>query len=396
MKRQRTREPLSLLRPRGFVSLAALVLLTTLGVGCKKSDKSYARNLSKGFPKPKVPEDNPMTPAKVELGRHLFYDTRLSVTGEYSCSSCHQQERAFTDGRAQALGATGQLHPRSTMSLTNVAYGSRFGWANPLLTSVEKQAMSPLFNDHPIELGLAGHENELLDRLRADTRLRDQFAAAFPEDKGKEPISVAHIVRALGAFERTLISSDSLYDRYTQGRDNGAMPESAKRGEVLFNSERLACFHCHGGFNFTDSTLYEGKAFIEPAFHNNGLYNIDGKGGYPPGNTGVHEISGNPLDMGRFKAPTLRNIALTAPYMHDGSIATLEEVIDHYAAGGRTLTTGPYRGVGHDNPLKSETIGGFRLTASQRADLVAFLQSLTDEELLHDPRFSNPWVGRTR
>jgi cytochrome c peroxidase len=381
MKRLRTPHPLPLL-------LLGLVSLVPLGSGCK-SDKGYAWNLPSGFPKPKVPEDNPMNPAKVELGRQLFYDVRLSVTGQYSCASCHQQKKAFTDGRAQSLGATGQLHPRGSMSLANVAYGTSYGWANPILTSVEKQAMIPLFTEHPIELGLAGHENELLARLREDARYRAEFAAAFPEDKGKEPITVAHVVRAIGAFQRTLISCDSIYDRYTQGRDNGAMSESAKRGEVLFNSERLECFHCHGGFNFTDSTIYEGKAFVESAYHNNGLYNIDGKGGYPANNTGVHEISGNPLDMGRFKAPTLRNIALTAPYMHDGSIATLEEVIDHYSAGGRTIHDGPYAGNGSKNPNKSTFVQGFHLTPEERQDLLAFLRSLTDETFVNDPRFSD-------
>jgi cytochrome c peroxidase len=198
-----------------------------------------------------------------------------------------------------------------------------------------------------------------------------------------------HVGRAIGAFERTLISCDSVYDRYTQGRDDGAMSEAAKRGEALFNSERLECFHCHGGFNFTDSTIYEGKAFVEAAYHNNGLYNIDGKGGYPPSNTGVHEISGNPLDMGRFKAPTLRNIALTAPYMHDGSIATLEDVIDHYAAGGRTLHGGPNAGNGSKNPNKSSFVQGFQLTAEERQDLLAFLRSLTDETFVNEPKFSD-------
>ncbi|HEX2573352.1 MAG TPA: MbnH family di-heme enzyme [Polyangia bacterium] len=389
---QRSRPGLRAPRPTPLLllllGLLPLVSLASLGAGCK-SDKGYAWNLPNGFPKPKVPEDNPMNPAKVELGRRLFYDVRLSITGQYSCGSCHQQKHAFTDGRAQALGATGQLHPRGSMSLANVAYSTSYGWANPILTSVEKQALIPLFIEHPVELGLAGHENELLARLRDDGRYPGEFAAAFPEDKGKEPITMSHVVRAIGAFERTLISCDSVYDRYTQGHDDGAMSESAKRGEVLFNSERLECFHCHGGFNFTDSTIYEGKAFVEAAYHNNGLYNIDGKGTYPPSNTGVHEVSGNPLDMGRFKAPTLRNIALTAPYMHDGSIATLEEVIDHYAAGGRTIHGGPYAGDGSKNPNKSSFVQGFQLTAEERQDLLAFLRSLTDQTFVNDPKFSD-------
>ncbi len=157
---------------------------------------------------------------------------------------------------------------------------------------------------------------------------------------------------------------------------------------------KTECFHCHGGFTFAGGADYEGKGFSEIEFHNTGLYNIDGKGGYPPRNTGVAEVSGNPEDMGKFKAPTLRNIAVTAPYMHDGSIATLEEVIEHYNAGGRTVHDGPYAGVGGDNPFKSEFIKPMDLTTQEKQDLVAFLRSLTDSTFLRDSRFSNPWSTR--
>jgi cytochrome c peroxidase len=158
----------------------------------------------------------------------------------------------------------------------------------------------------------------------------------------------------------------------------------------LFNSERLECFHCHGGFNFSDSMQHERLAFTEIAFHNTGLYNIDGNGAYPPDNTGIYEITNKPSDMGHFRAPTLRNIALTAPYMHDGSIATLEAAIDHYRVGGRTIREGQYAGVGSENPHKSEFISGFELTESEKQDLLAFLRSLTDEEFTQNPAFQNP------
>ncbi|MEO0541940.1 MAG: di-heme enzyme, partial [Cyanobacteria bacterium P01_A01_bin.105] len=164
-------------------------------------------------------------------------------------------------------------------------------------------------------------------------------------------------------------------------------------GEVLFNSERLECFHCHGGLNFSDSTHHERSGFTEIAFHNTGLYNIDGSGAYPPNNTGVQEITHNASDMGKFKAPTLRNIALTAPYMHDGSIATLSEAIAHYAAGGRTIADGPNAGIGSQNPLKSSFIQGFSLTATEKDDLLAFLQSLTDTTFTTNPRLSSPYVS---
>jgi cytochrome c peroxidase len=183
---------------------------------------------------------------------------------------------------------------------------------------------------------------------------------------------------------------NSPYDRYRYGGESKAISAAAKRGEILFNSENIPSFHCHGGINFSDSVMHERLAFKEIAFHNTGLYNIDAKGAYPANNTGLLEITLKPEDMGCFKAPTLRNIALTAPYMHDGSIATLESVIDHYAAGGRTIHTGKLAGVGSKNPFKSQFISGFKLTASEKQDLLTFLQSLTDETFTHNPAFSDP------
>jgi cytochrome c peroxidase len=199
------------------------------------------------------------------------------------------------------------------------------------------------------------------------------------------------VTGAIAAFQRTLISGDSPYDR-ARGGDRTAMSDAARLGEELFFSENLECFHCHGGFNFTGSVDYVGKGLPEIEFHNTGLYNLDGKGAYPVPNTGVHEISNRAEDMGRFKAPTLRNVAVTGPFMHDGSIASLEEVIDHYAAGGRTIPTGPHAGVGRTNPLKSPFVSGFELEPEERAALVAFLESLTDRTFLTNPSFANPWA----
>jgi cytochrome c peroxidase len=144
-------------------------------------------------------------------------------------------------------------------------------------------------------------------------------------------------------------------------------------------------------FALTDSASYVGKTLEETAFHNTGLYDLGGTGDYPQGNRGLYEFTRDPADMGRFKAPTLRNVAVTAPYMHDGSIATLDEVLDHYASGGRTIASGPHAGVGRDNPYKSELINGFELSAQERADLMAFLHALTDVAFLGDPRFADPW-----
>lgn len=348
----------------------------------------YRWQLPPGFPEPVVPADNPMSDAKVALGRHLFYDTRLSGNGTFSCASCHLQSRAFADALPRAVGSTGEVHPRGSMGLANVAYSPALTWANPLMRSLEQQALVPMFGEDPVELGLSGREQELLQRVRAEPRYAALFAAAYPG--GGDPVSLDHIVKALASFQRTMISGRSPYDVFKQGKTS-AISASARRGEELFFSEKTECFHCHGGFNFTGTVNYVGKGFVEMEFHNTALYNVDGQGAYPATNTGVESITHDPEDMGKFKAPSLRNVAVTAPYMHDGSIATLDEVIEHYNAGGRTVKSGPHAGVGAESPLKSEFIKPMELTPQEKRDLVAFLRSLTDSTFLRDPRFTNPW-----
>lgn len=343
--------------------------------------------LPPGFPEPIVPDDNPLTGPKIALGRRLFYDKRLSENGRQSCATCHEQVRAFTDGRAQSVGSTGQVHPRSSMSLANVAYLSVLTWGNSVMDTLERQALVPMFGTEPVELGLLD-EAALISRLRAEPYYEEAFAVAFPDEE--DPVRLKFAVQAMASFQRTLISGRSPYDLWLRG-DDTALSSAAKRGFELFNGHPFECFHCHGGFNFADSVRYIGKADAPAQFHNTGLYNIDGQGAYPAPNTGINEVSQRAEDMGRFRAPTLRNIGVTAPYMHDGSIATLAEVVEHYAAGGRTLTTGPYVGVGSDNPYKSELVLGFEATPQQKADLVAFLESLTDGTFLSDPRFADPW-----
>lgn len=352
----------------------------------------YAWHLPAGFPKPNVPADNPISAEKVELGRRLFYDARLSGNGTFSCASCHDPKRAFTDGRDRAVGSTGEVHPRGAMSLANVGYATALTWSNDLLVTLEKQALVPMFGEEPVELGLAGQEEAMLARLRAEPLYVDAFPKAFPGDA--DPISVDHVAKAIATFERTLISGGSAYDRLVYGRDPSALDDSAKRGLDLFFSERTECFHCHGNFNFADNVSHEGTVITEMAFHNTALYNLDGKGAYPTASRGLIDVSGKPADMGRFKAPTLRNVAVTAPYMHDGSIATLDEVIDHYARGGRKIDAGPNAGDGAKSPLKSEFLRGFLVSDQEKADLVHFLESLTDPSFLDDPRFSDPWSTR--
>ena len=375
----------------------AFVLSICLSIGLSKAmamddnlaiAASYDWNLPEWTPKPIVPASNPMTAEKVELGRHLFYEPRLSITGEYSCASCHQQSLAFTDGKPVAVGSTDEKHSRNSMSLANIAYNPVLTWANPLITSLESQALIPIFGEHPVEMGMVGKEQDMLDWMQKDAQYKQMFALAFAEDK--QPVNVKNMTKALASFQRSLVSFQSPYDRYRYQGEQNAISAAAKRGEKLFNSERTECFHCHGGINFSDSVKHENLAFTEVSFHNTGLYNIDGKGGYPVPNTGVNEITTKVEDMGRFKVPTLRNIALTAPYMHDGSVATLRDAIAHYQVGGRTISEGKFAGIGSQNPYKSGFVKGFEITDSEIDDLIEFLQSLTDEEFITNPEYSNP------
>ncbi|MBE2319387.1 di-heme enzyme [Solirubrobacter sp. CPCC 204708] len=348
----------------------------------------YRWELPKGFPKPNVPKNNPMSDAKVAVGRRLFYDVRLSGNGTQSCGSCHRQELAFTDGKGQAVGSTGQLHPRGAQSLINVVYNSTLTWANPALVSLERQMEVPLFSADPVEMGVTdANKDAVLRRITKDPWYRARFRRAFPGQQ--RPISWTTIIRSIAAFQRSLISADSRYDRYLQGKVK--LTAAEKRGMELFMGERAECHHCHGSFIFNDQVTYQGSPAEKPLFHNTGLYNVAGTGAFPELNRGVFELTGEPKDMGAFKAPSLRNVEVTAPYMHDGSIPTLEAAVDHYANGGRLITDGPLAGDGRANPYKDPLISEIVLEPGDKADLVAFLKTLTDKRVLTDKRFSDPF-----
>jgi cytochrome c peroxidase len=350
---------------------------------------AYEWQLPTDIPLPIVPANNLMTADKIELGRWLFYDTRLSGNKTMSCGTCHIQSLAFTDGKPSAIGSTGEIHPRSSMSLVNSAYASRLTWSNRLLDRLEDQALTPLLGDNPVEMGLGNEPDDFATLLRTEAKYRELTRRAFPNDT--DPYSLLNGVRAISAFVRTIISFESAYDRYLRG-DDGAMSEAAIRGIDLFFSERLECFHCHGGFNFTDSTTHANSNIDRVGYHNTGLYNLDGNGAYPQDNTGLFDMTGDRQDMGRFKAPSLRNIAVTAPYMHDGSVATLGDAIEHYRRGGRLIEEGANRGDGRLSPYKSESVRGFELSDDEQRDLIEFLESLTDPSVLSDERFSNPFA----
>jgi len=374
------------------VRVGALGLLAALGaLSCgprdAEADVRALLRIPARLQVPYIPPSNPPTEAKIELGRRLFGDPRLSANQSQSCASCHQQNLAFTDARPTSVGSTGEVLFRNSPTLQNVAYAATFTWANNALLTLEDQVVVPLTNDHPVELGIGdGSRDEILARLAKDPELGRLFDAAFPGSTGG--VTLQKVIFALATFCRTLVSADSPFDRYQAG-DTTALTEQQKRGLALFNGEKFECFHCHGGTNFTVSyrDARTSPDTLTMPFFNNGLYNVGNTGAYPPYDQGLYDVTLNPRHRGLFRPPSLRNVAVTAPYMHDGSVATLRDVILQYAAGGRVLTSGPYAGDGRINPAKSGLIRGFKVSEEEIADVLAFLDALTDETFLTDPAF---------
>lgn len=367
-------------------NLIALFLLVGSGLAFSEptelsvtlDTEPYVWDLPDWLDPPTVPSHNPMTKAKVELGQHLFYEMRLSGPGYVACASCHLPERAFSGPRQRSVGVTGQFHTRNAQAIVNSAYMSTLTWANPALNEFEIQANIPIFGHQPIEMGTKGQEQNVIDFLEHNPLYQRLFAEAFDMSEG---ITFDHITQALSSFQRTLISYDSPYDRYTFEQQSNALSEQALEGRSLFFSKRLNCSQCHSGVHFSDATR-------EPRFHNTGLYNEDGQGSYPIADQGLFEVTGLKSDQGKFRTPTLRNIALSAPYMHDGSIESLESVIEHYAGGGRSAINGA------PSPLRSSILKPFELSPSETQALITFLNSLTDEPFITNINHISPFSIR--
>jgi len=382
-----------------LISLASSALLAgclggggaggTTVIDPSRSSSGWQWNLPADVPTPVVPADNPMSEAKFQLGRQLFYDKRLSGNGQQACAGCHRQDKAFTDGAPVSPGSTGELTHRNAQHLANSAWHSTYTWANPSLTTLERQMEVPLFGTDPVEMGIDdSNKGAVLARIKADAGYRQRFAEVF--GSSGDVITFGNIIKAIATFQRGLVSFDSKYDRYL--KKQAVLSAEELRGMQLFMGETAECFHCHGSFNFNDQTNHLGSPTVNRAFHNTGLYNIDGKGGFPFPNRGLFEFTSLPADMGTFCASSLRNIAKTAPYLHDGSIATLEAVVALHAAGGRVLGNGPYEGDGRANPYKDPRIDQIDIDAQDQADLVAFLRALTDDRMLARPEFADPFV----
>jgi cytochrome c peroxidase len=296
------------------------------------------------------------------LGCRLFFERRLSVTQRHSCAICHSPHLAFTDGRARALGATDEQLRRGSMMLANVAYSSTLTWADNRPMTLEAQMEQPLFGEHPVEMGLKRDDRPVLAWLAGEHDYNTAFHEAFPAEAA--PVTMSNVIKAIAAFERTLISGRSAFDRYMYDGDRSALSAAAIHGKDLFFS-RAGCAQCHAAALLPATTQRDAPTELA-IFASNGAYDEHDN------DRGLMDITGREQDRGLFKVPTLRNVALTAPYMHDGRIESLEAVVDHYSAGGRSVSAA--RGVRIDSRIRV-----LNLTAEDKQALVEFLQSLTDE-----------------
>jgi cytochrome c peroxidase len=363
-----------------LLSAAALLAAASCGRGGSGGEDptpapakptAYTLTVPAGFPTPVIPADNLLTNEGVALGRRLFYEKALSSTGTMSCGSCHQQSKAFTDGLPLAVGVDGVANPRGTMSLTNVLWSTQLTW-DGAFTTLETQAQKPLENTIELHQLLATS----VAKLQATSLYPPLFQAAF----GTQTITTDLVLKALAQFERTLISGNSRYDKYMQTRTGFSADELA--GLQLYTTHiapgsvrGAECFHCHS--QPLMSSNYEGR------FFNNGLDLTF----TDPGRGGLTKLA---VDQGKFIAPTLRNIALTAPYMHDGRFKTLEEVLDHYSdhvqMASPNLDNNLIQGL--NNPPFGTHMD---LTATEKKQVIAFLKTLTDSAFITDERFSDPF-----
>jgi cytochrome c peroxidase len=333
---------------------------------------------------------NPFSPGKAQMGRYFFYDRRMSSNQTKSCASCHDPSFSFTDGYRRSIGAFGDMHQRNATPLINLVYNKYLTSADSSLHFPEHQVNNPMFREHPIELGWKGNEQKILDRLKRDSLYVKEMKRLFPHDR--EPFTIEHIQYCIASFVKTILSFDSPYDKYSHSNSSYTLSGSQKRGMALFFSEKLACNNCHGGINFSTPSVKSNSGETIYYF-NTGLYNLEGKGLYPLYDRGLFDQTKNAEDMGSYRVPTLRNLAFTAPYFHDGSAATLEEVIITYENGGRNIKNGPLAGDGGKNPLKSHLIKGFRLNSQERTDLVNFLISLSDSSVCNNNLYANPFIN---
>ncbi len=335
---------------RRHLLVGLLLVGMTVHAGPSRADTALPLTLPLGLEQDSlvIPKDNPLTEEKAALGKLLFFDKRLSANGTIACASCHVPALAFTDGRPVSTGIHDQKGGRSAPTAINRVFSSAQFWDGRAAT-LEAQSVGPFVS--PVEHGFPDHD-ALVAKVKSIAGYRPLFEQAF----GPAPITVDLIGKAIATFQRTLLSGNSPYDKFSQADDAGALSENAQNGFRIFLGKGQ-CLRCHFGFNFTDEK-----------FHNLGV-------GWKQaaGDAGRHAVTNDPNDRGAFKTPTLREIARTAPYMHDGSVATLRDVIDFYDRGG------------NPNPHLDPVIKPLKLTKREKDDLVEFLRSLNGEGWAVEP-----------
>lgn len=314
-----------------------------------------------------ISKSNNKAITKSELGELLFYDNILSANQTKACASCHDPKFGFSDGYKKSIGMDGYNVLHNAPGLQNISSQVTYTWADSSIKSLYQQVNNPMFNTHPNELGWSNNENLILGRIK--NKYGNQFKNIFNTDE----VTTQQVKECIVEFEKTLNSFESAYDQYLAGKKD-ALNEQQKAGMALFFSKKLACSNCHKGNNFGASKSTD--------FYNTGLYNVHDENTYPSNDLGLFNITKEEKDNGKFRVPSLRNVGITQPYMHDGSVENLSDVIDLYAHGGRVITKGPLEGDGRKNKYKHPLIRGFTITQQQKINLIAFLESLTDYAFL--------------
>lgn len=336
-----------LIRPAGVLS-GIILLLGACGKDVPlPSPEEVHLIIPAGFPQPELPADNPLSRSKIALGKLLFFDPILSRDSSISCGSCHQPALAFSDSKAFSTGVEHRKGSRNAPPLFNLAWKNLF-LLDGGITRLDIVPLNAIVDHNEFDSNI----NEALKKLNRTPRYREWFRKVFADTA-----SSFTFFKAIEAFELTLVSGNSRYDLYVSQNQPGVLNEQERRGMALFFSERTNCSECHSGFNFTSY-----------GFENNGLYGV-----YT--DTGRQRITMQAADRAKFMVPSLRNVEYTAPYMHDGSLASLDDVVSHYNAGGAMYLT------------KSPLIRPLQLSEAEKSDLVAFLKSLSDPDFIADPRF---------
>jgi cytochrome c peroxidase len=354
--------------------LCFLFLFAFWGLQCHPQHELFAY-----YSATKATASTTIDSTKAQLGRYLFYDTRLSANNTKSCATCHAPELAFSDGYRRSTGIYGDNTQHNAPSLLNLNTYTAMNWATPHLQTIAQQVVRPLLDTIPLEMGAHGNEQRIYARLATDSVYATLFPKAYPNTT--QAVHFDHIVESISQFVATLQSRNSLIDQYNLS-PNHLLPPEVAAGKALFEG-KAGCATCHSGKDF--NTPEQGSRYA-----NLGLYNCND--GYPKEDYGIAERTQKMEDNGKYRIPSLRNVAITAPYFHDGSAATLKEVLQIYENGGRKVESGTCIGDGRNNPNRDKRLPVVKFSVEEKQQLLAFLYALTDTSYLRNKAFMNPFL----